>query len=244
MWDVHFRIGGTAGTGLQSDTCSKNPSAPSTDFPKCDGAFLLLHVTTQASIYLENNWFWVADHELDLADHNQINIYNGRGVLVESQGPVWMYGTSSEHSQLYNYQISHAKNVYMGIIQSETPYMQANPVATTAFPPQTAFNDPTFAECTTNACKKSWGLRVLDSSDILVYGAGLYSFFDNYDQTCLATESCQENMVSLEGCNHVYLWGLSTKASTNMVTIDGKGAVDQKDNRDNFCSTLALFEEA
>jgi len=244
MWDVHFRIGGTAGTGLQSDSCSKNPSAPSTDFPKCDGAFLLLHVTTQASIYLENNWFWVADHELDLADHNQINIYNGRGVLVESQGPVWMYGTSSEHSQLYNYQISHAKNVYMGIIQSETPYMQANPVATTAFPPQTAFNDPTFAECTTNACKKSWGLRVLDSSDILVYGAGLYSFFDNYDQTCLATESCQENMVSLEGCNHVYLWGLSTKASTNMVTIDGKGAVDQKDNRDNFCSTIALFEEA
>ncbi|KAL8823456.1 MAG: hypothetical protein Q9191_005841 [Dirinaria sp. TL-2023a] len=244
MWDVHVRIGGSAGTALQSDTCTKNPNATASDFPKCDGAFLMLHVTKQASIYLENNWFWVADHELDLPDHNQIDIYNGRGVLVESQGPVWMYGTSSEHSQLYNYQVANAKNVYMGIIQTETPYMQANPVATAAFAPQAAFNDPTFASCTTNACKKAWGLRVLSSSDILVYGAGLYSFFDNWDQTCATTESCQENMVSVECSSDVYLWGLSTKASTNMVTVDGKAAVPQAANRDNFCSTIALFEDA
>lgn len=26
-----------------------------------------------------------------------------------------------------------------------------------------------------------WGLRVLDSQDLHVYGAGLYSFFNNYD---------------------------------------------------------------
>ena len=244
LWDVHFRIGGTAGTQLQSDTCSKNPSQPASDFPKCDGAFMLLHVTTQASIYVENSWLWVADHELDLANHNQIDIYNGRGVLVESQGPVWLYGTSSEHSQLYNYQLSKAKNVYMGIIQSETPYMQSNPISTAAFTHKTAFKETTNSEYNTTTCKKAWGLRVVDSSDILIYGAGLYSFFENYDQTCLNTESCQENMVSLEGCNAVYLWGLSTKASTNMVTMSGNGVVNQADNRDNFCSTIALFEEA
>ena len=122
MWDVHFRIGGTAGTDLQSDTCSKNPTSTQPANPKCEAAYMLLHVTKQASIYLENNWFWVADHELDLADHNQINIFNGRGVLIESaEGPVWLYGTSSEHSQLYNYQVLNAKNVYMGAIQTETP---------------------------------------------------------------------------------------------------------------------------
>ncbi len=122
MWDVHFRIGGSAGTNLQSNTCAKNPTAIQPANPACEGAFLLLHVTKQASIYLENNWFWVADHELDLADHSQINIFNGRGVLVESSnGPVWMYGTSSEHSTLYNYQISNAANVYMALIQTETP---------------------------------------------------------------------------------------------------------------------------
>ena len=244
MWDVHMRIGGTAGTGLQSNTCAKNPTVTANYNPACEGAFLLLHVTTQASIYLENNWLWVADHELDLTDFNQINIYNGRGVLVESQGPVWMYGTSSEHSQLYNYQVANAKNVYMGIIQSETPYMQSNPNALNGgFTPSTTYFDPDFADCTTDSCRKAWGLRVFASSDILVYGAGLYSFFDNYAQTCLATESCQDNMVSVECSSDIFLWALSTKASTNMVTVDGTGVVPQADNMDNFCSTIAVFEE-
>lgn len=121
MWDVHIRIGGTAGTKLQSDTCAKSPNVVAAADKNCEGAFLMLHVTTEASIYVENCWFWVADHEVDLEDQGQINIYNGRGVLIESQGPVWMYGTSSEHSQLYNYQISNAKNIYMSAIQIETP---------------------------------------------------------------------------------------------------------------------------
>lgn len=122
MWDVHYRIGGSAGTKLQSDTCSKNPQVTAPYNPACVGAFLLLHVTPSGSGYFENNWFWVADHELDQV-HNQINIYNGRGVLIESQaGPVWLYGTSSEHSQLYNYQLSNSKNTYMALIQTETAY--------------------------------------------------------------------------------------------------------------------------
>ncbi|KAL8756253.1 MAG: hypothetical protein Q9184_004569 [Pyrenodesmia sp. 2 TL-2023] len=244
MWDVHFRIGGTAGTELQSDKCAKTPNSPHNANPACAGAFLLLHVTKQASIYLENTWFWVADHELDLADHGQIDIYNGRGVLVESaQGPVWMYGTSSEHHQLYNYQFANARNVYAGSIQTETPYFQSNPDATQPFTTNPAFSDPDFSTCTTATCKKAWGLRVVASSDIHLFGAGLYSFFENYRQDCLATESCQENMVSLDcGSEDVYLWGLSTKASTNMVTVDGRGVVPQKDNRSNFCSTLAVFE--
>lgn len=244
MWDVHFRIGGSAGTQLQSDKCAKNPNSAHAANPACEGAFMLLHVTKQASIYLENNWFWVADHELDLSDHGQIDIYNGRGVFIESaNGPVWMYGTSSEHSQLYNYQIANAKNVYAGLIQTETPYFQSNPDALQPFSPNPTFSDPDFSHCTTPGCKKAWGLRVVNSQDIHVFGAGLYSFFDNYKQDCLATESCQENMVSLEcGNENVYLWGLSTKASTNMVTVDGQGVVDQKDNRDNFCSTIAVFE--
>ena len=50
--------------------------------------------------------------------------------------------------------------------------------------------------------------------------------------------------MSLEcGNSDVYIWGLSTKASTNMVTLAGQAVVAQADNRDNFCSTLAVFEE-
>jgi glucan 1,3-beta-glucosidase len=121
MWDVHFRVGGTAGTELQSDKCAKTPQSPTAPNPECIGAFMLLHLTEFASGYFENTWFWVSDHELDLADHGQINIYNGRGVLIQSTGPVWMYGTASEHNTLYNYQIDNAKNVYMALIQVETP---------------------------------------------------------------------------------------------------------------------------
>ena len=237
MWDVHMRIGGSDGTNLQSNTCAKNPNVTANYNPTCEGAFLLLHVTTKATIYLENNWFWVADHELDLTDHNQINIYNGRGVLIESQGPVWMYGTSSEHSQLYNFELANAQNVYAGVLQTETPYMQPNPTALNGgFTPSSTYFDPD--------SNSTWGLRVFASTNIFIYGAGFYSFFQNYDQTCLATESCQTDIVSIECSSEVYLYALSTKASTNMVTVDGTGVVNQSDNMSNFCQTIAIFEEA
>ncbi|CAG7978394.1 unnamed protein product [Penicillium salamii] len=244
MWDVHFRIGGAAGTELQSDTCPKTPKTKTTPKKECMAAFMLLHITSKGSAYLENTWFWTADHELDLKDHNQINVYTGRGVLIESQNPVWLWGTSSEHHQLYNYQVSSAKNVFMGLIQSETPYYQSNPTALVPYTPQDSWNDPDFANCKTASCRKAWGLRVLKSSDVYVYGAGLYSFFENYAQSCLNSEDCQENMVEVD-CSDVKLFGLSTKASVNMVTsAQGKGLVPQKPNKSNFCSTIALFEQS
>ena len=209
----------------------------------CAGSYLMLQISQQATAYLENNWLWVADHELDMAGHNETNIYNGRGMLIESQGPVWLYGTSVEHSQLYNYQVANAKNIFMGAIQTETAYMQSAPNALNAgFSPNPAYSDPTFSTCTDELCKKTWGLRIFESSDVYVYGAGLYSFFDNYLQECLTTESCQDNMVSLECSTGVYLYGLSTKAATNMVVVDGTSQALQSDNTNGFCQTIALFE--
>jgi glucan 1,3-beta-glucosidase len=91
------------------------------------------------------------------------------------------------------------------------------------------------------------------SSDVLVYGAGLYSFFDNYDQVCVAGQNCQNNMVSIEGSvDNLSLFGLSTKAAVSMVstsggyTVGNTKAVGQvlipdTDNRSNFCATLALW---
>jgi glucan 1,3-beta-glucosidase len=251
LWDVHFRVGGTAGTKLQIDTCQKNENVITPFKPECAGAYMLMHITQQATAYLENTWFWVADHELDLASwpgyaiNNQINIFNGRGILVESKGPVWMYGTSSEHSQLYNYQIANAQDVWMGSIQTETAYMQANPNALNGgFKPNAAFSDPDFATCTTDSCKKTWGLRVLDSKDVYMYGGGLYSFFENYKQECLLTESCQENMVDIQCSKDVWLYGLSTKASVNMATVNGQSQAVGLENDNGFCQTVALFAEA
>lgn len=250
MWDVHFRVGGTAGTKLQIDTCQKNENETTPFKPECAGAFLMMHITQQATAYFENTWFWVADHELDLSTwpnyraNNQINIFNGRGVLVESKGPVWLYGTSSEHSQLYNYQISDAEDIWMGSIQTETAYMQSNPNALLGgFTPNPAYSDPDFSTCTTDRCKKTWGLRVVDSKGVYMYGAGLYSFFDNYKQECLETEDCQDNMVDIQCSKDVWLYGLNTKAAVNMVTVNGQSQALGLENDNNFCQTLALFEQ-
>lgn len=242
MWDVHTRIGGSAGTNLQLEQCAKNPNSTHTANTDCIGAFMLMHITDSASnVYLENTWFWVADHDLEIgADSQQIDLYNGRGVLIESQGPVWMYGTASEHSQMYNYQVNNASTVYMSLIQTETAYMQGNPNASTPFTANTVYNDPSFDSCTADNCARTWGLRVVNSDDVYVYGAGLYSFFDNYDQDCLETESCQENMVSIEKST-AHLYGLSTKAAENMLTVDGVSKAQDKDNRNTYCATLSYF---
>jgi len=146
---------------------------------------------------------------------------------------------------LYNYQIANAKNVYMALIQAETPYFQSNPNAITPFKVNTAYNDPDFSKSCTSAdpknCAKAWGLRIIGSSDIFIYGAGLYSFFDNYSQTCLDTESCQNNIISLEKNTNVQLFGISTKASTNMITTNGVANVALK-NDNNFCQTIARYQ--
>ncbi|ERS95898.1 hypothetical protein HMPREF1624_07432 [Sporothrix schenckii ATCC 58251] len=241
IWDAHVRIGGAAGTNLQLAQCAKNPTVTAPADPNCLGAGLMLHVTSGASsLYVENAWFWTADHDLEpSAKSQQINVFNGRGVLIESRGPVWMVGTASEHSVLYNYQLTSASNVYMGLIQTETPYYQGNPDARTPYASQTALSDPNFESCTDATCARAWGLRIINSTDVFVYGAGLYSFFDNYDQTCLDTESCQDNIVSVES-SQAFLYGLSTKASVNMVNVNGVSVAKDANNRNNFCATLAL----
>ncbi|KAJ4199814.1 hypothetical protein NW759_016024 [Fusarium solani] len=246
LFDVHFRVAGSAGTKLQSDTCKKTPEVKTEPNPECVGAFMLMHVTKQASIYMENTWLWVADHELDLADHSQINIYNGRGILIESTKGAWLWGTASEHNVLYNYQLKSASNVYMSLIQTETAYMQGNPDATVPFTVNANFYDPDFtASCTGDStkCARTWGVRAIDSKDIFIFGGGLYSFFDNYDQECVPLNNCQDNMISLES-SQVHLYGISTKASINMVTVDGKSAMLDADNRNNFCAAIALFSSS
>lgn len=53
-----------------------------------------------------------------------------------------------------------------------------------------------------------WGLRVVNSS-LLVYGAGLYSFFNNYSTTCSDQgngEVCQSRIFSVEGSSVVYFY--------------------------------------
>lgn len=64
---------------------------------------------------------WTADHDLEDGAEGQIDVYTGRGIVSEStNGPVWLIGTGSEHAAIVQYSFVNSKNVYAGLIQTET----------------------------------------------------------------------------------------------------------------------------
>ncbi|PMB63819.1 putative glucan endo-1,3-beta-glucosidase [Beauveria bassiana] len=149
LWDSHFRVGGALATHHLA-TCPRFSNNAA-----CIAASLLFRVTPQANGYFENVRAWVGDHDNDQTIVNQpdssatqISVFAARGMLIESQGPSWFYGGGSEHSVLYNYLLSGAKSVFMGHIQTESPYYQPNPRPPDPFRAGTRFpDDPDFSGC-------------------------------------------------------------------------------------------------
>jgi hypothetical protein len=137
----------------------------------------MFHTTPASSAYLENVWMWAADHDMDIFNQNQIDIYCGRGLPIECQGPTWLYGAAVEHNVLYQYQLSSAQNIFMGMIQTESPYDQVAPAAPTPFTPGLFPNDPNFSNCTAGSasCAVSRAVRIIDSSTVYLPSTGLYS---------------------------------------------------------------------
>ncbi|OXA60273.1 probable glucan endo-1,3-beta-glucosidase ARB_02077 [Folsomia candida] len=242
MWDSHFRVGGFQGSELQVAQCPRGQGA----VPQCNGVHTLLQVAATGSGLFENVWAWTADHDLDnqLAQ-GQISIYTGRGVLIESTtGPVWLYGTQSEHNVFHQYQLNNARNVFMTMIQSETPYWQPGPPAPSPYTPNPTFDDPSYAHCAPGdvRCPMSYAIRARNCQNVYVYGAGMYNFFNNYDQTCLNTEDCQSSMVDLDNNSGFHMYNINTKAAVNMVTENnGRALARGADNINGFCQTVNAF---
>ena len=243
MWDTHVRIGGSAGTNLEFEQCeAMNGTVPINK--NCEGVFLMFHATKPSSnVYLENTWFWVADHALDADAPKRVTIYSGRGVLIESSGPVWMYGTASEHSLIYNYQFNGVRALYSGLMQSETPYMQPVPPAPQPLQFSTAYGDPMFTICagsTSDYCREAWGLRIVNSRNVIIYSTGLYSFFRDYSQDCNDARNCQDNMIHIQN-SQVDMYAVNTFAAVNMLIDDNMGTVRDADNLNWWCSTLSYY---
>lgn len=244
MWDSHVRVGGALGTDLDIETCPKFGYNDN-----CICASLLFHVTPQASGYFENIWIWLADHDNDMSVYdspdkvaNQISLYAARGTLIESEGPSWFYGTGSEHTVLYQYQLYGAKDVYLGHIQTETPYYQPVPVAPTPFEIGKSFpGDPSFTHCTTDGCKAAWGLRIINSKGITLHSVGLYSFFQEYYQDCLETYDCQERVCEVKGSSDVVLFNMFTIGSVEVGSGINGGAIFQKDTQSGYTTEVSVW---
>ncbi|KAK4040087.1 pectate lyase superfamily protein-domain-containing protein [Parachaetomium inaequale] len=246
MWDSHFRVGGATGSDLTVKECPKLQYNE-----KCIAASLLFHVTSKASGYFENVWVWTADHDNDMnmydewdSTTNQISVYTGRGTLIESQGPSWFIGSGSEHSALYQYQLYNAKDIYLGHIQTETPYYQPDPVGPKPFDVATNTKfpaDPTFDDCKTDTCRNSWALRIIDSSNIYIHSAGAYSFFQNYDQTCVGTFDCQERLIQVRGSDHVVIFNIFTVGAVQAATGVAQTFIQQKDTQSGFSTEVSVW---
>jgi hypothetical protein len=106
----------------------------------------------------------------------------------------------------------------------------------------TNYGDPHFPP----GISMAWAVIVKSSSDILVFGtrplillsirniivcvsgAGLYSFYNNYSQACLATRNCQGHILNIID-SAVDIFSLVTIGSQFQVSVNGRGVVDQKD---------------
>lgn len=259
MWDSHFRVGGAEGSGLQTGEC---PAKASSVNEKCQAASMMLHMTKDSSGYFDNVWAWVADHDLDNPANaeayetddgiprnvaTQVSVYSARGILIESRGPTWFYGSSSEHSQMYQYQVRGAKDIFFGHMQTETPYYQPNPTANSPYLAGAFHSDPTFLECKDDdkLCQTSWALRIIDSRDIVVYGGGFYSFFKDNELGCTDNEDCQKALVQTSFSQGVWLYNIFTKGNQEVITPAAAGHLkpikfDDK-TRNGYTSEVAAW---
>ncbi|KAI9738277.1 MAG: hypothetical protein M1834_008775 [Cirrosporium novae-zelandiae] len=243
MWDVHTRIGGFSGSDLQVAECPTSAAVSSS----CYGAYMSMHITSYASgAYLENVWLWTADHDLDDASNTQISVYTGRGLLVESSSTTWLIGTGVEHHSLYQFQLSETSSVMAGFIQTETPYYMPDPdVLNSPYPTNSTLNDPTYSNCLSGNCD-ALGLRIYNSQNVFIYGAGLYSFFNDYSTTCSdapGLENCQSEIFQVDGdeTSDIWVYSLVTVGTTNMIDIEGTSYALYSDNLNVYPDTIAYF---
>lgn len=232
LWDTHVRLGGAAGTNMQIAQC---PSG--TQNINCQAAFLGIHLTPGSSAYLQGTWVWTADHDLDANNSPQTSIFTGRGILSESAGPVWLIGTSSEHAALYQYNLANAQNHWIGFAETETPYYQPVPAAPAPFSSFSTYLDPTF----TASNDMAWAMWVQNSQNIILFGAGFYSFFQNYAQSCTNTWNCQAQIFNIDSSSTITVYSLSTVGVTYQLSVSGIGVVNESSNPDGFQETLTAW---
>ncbi|KAH7071790.1 LysM domain-containing protein [Paraphoma chrysanthemicola] len=223
MWDCHFRVGGAAGTELTRADCPRLSGGVKS---KCIAANMLMLVTGNSNGYFENVWGWVGDHDIDFNSQGldgQIDIFVGRGFLIIGDGGGLVFrGTASEHSVLYQYNIVNAKNVYLSIIQTESPYFQGSRLyqAPTPFRSPQWVGDPVFDMCgeDTVDCNNAWSLIVQFSRNIYIDGTGMYSWFKDYVQDCVHDNSCQQRLVNIHRVANSFFVDMTTIGAREMVT--------------------------
>ncbi|CCM01933.1 uncharacterized protein FIBRA_04006 [Fibroporia radiculosa] len=248
-WDTYIILGGRDGTNLQYAEC---PAGSSSDGNQCFAAFMGLYITSSASAYLEGLWVWLADHDLDSSTESVERPWHSFGIArprmddrdfeyvkISADDSVYLFTLISpdEHSILYQYGLVNAANHYMGFIQTETPYFQPDPAPTAPFVLDGNYGDPT--SWPQNA---AWALYVSNSQNILIFGAGHYSFFQNYTQTCDTTNNCQSQIVNIDSTSsNIGIYGLNTVYATYQLSVNYNSIIYYGDNENGLADTVTAW---
>lgn len=215
VFNSHFRISGAAGSKARL-----NCASPLT----CNAARTLAHLTASSSTYWENTWLWGADHDLDNSNAT-VQPSAAGGMLIEATGGTWLLGLGIEHHTLYQSNLYNARNVFIGLQQGEAAYWQGNgTVAPAPQPWQDVLqpSDPDFSWCAADdqQCRMGLYQRVVNSSDVNIYGSGFWNFVAGPQRTFCATD-CQDNAAQFEANERFFSYGLSTINNENLILESG-----------------------
>lgn len=134
----------------------------------------------------------------------------------------------------YQYNFNRAKNLFAGMIQTESPYYQPMPKAPVPFEKSVGKfpGDPQY-KCSGgefDGCDSSWAVIIRESSDIVIGGAGLYTWFSTYSQDCIDGQTCQKALMWLENNGpNIRIQHLITIGAKYSIVQDGRG-IAAKDN--------------
>ncbi|KAF7971175.1 hypothetical protein HWV62_21924 [Athelia sp. TMB] len=215
IWDCVFRTGGTASADNQAQLCT-------TSGKECKSAWGFVHVTSSGSGYLENVWGWNADHGIDNTPaSNAAAIQTGRGALIESTSPTYFVGVAMEHCSLYSVHTYNAQNVWLGLIQDETPYWQRDNPAPSNWTVNDAYHDPDFSNCAASDvnCRQSFGLNFDGGQDIFSYGSAVWTFAPTQTNDIWITNNTPSNLAIFNPNN-----GGVGGNWTNIITAEAGGA--------------------
>jgi glucan 1,3-beta-glucosidase len=145
----------------------------------------------------------------------------------------------------------------MSMIQTESPYFQgsANTQAPLPFDQVSGWPaDPSWDDCgsATTTCNVAWALIVESSSNIYINGAGLYSWFQNYDETCVNTQDCQQKMIYIYNSANFWLSNVVTIGAVEMITPAQGNTVNEiviatnntQGNQYPWWSVVATYEDS
>jgi hypothetical protein len=76
FWNTHFRVGGAAGSKVETN-CGGAPAS-------CKAAYLLLHLTSTSSAYIENMWGKLLHSPLPLRLFNMFQVGPRITILMEA----------------------------------------------------------------------------------------------------------------------------------------------------------------